>query len=230
MSEKDVADTVSIVVPVLNEASFVRPFLRHLQPFREQGAEVVICDGGSGDGTRTLAEPRADAVVDSAAGRAVQMNSGARVARGRILVFLHVDTLLPREGFSEMCRSLRASHDWGRFDVRLSSRGARFRLIEALMNRRSRWTGIATGDQALFLTRELFQAVGGFPEIPLMEDIEMSRRLKRFGPPACLESRVLTSSRRWEQRGVVRTVALMWALRAGYALGVDPARLARWYR
>jgi len=221
---------ISLVVPILNESYLIRHFLRHLQPLRERGAEIVLCDGGSTDGTRKLAEPEVDVLVSSPRGRAVQMNAGARVASGEVLLFLHADTLLPREALREVRQSLRAGYGWGRFDVRLSGRGARFRLIEALMNRRSRMTGIATGDQALFVTRSLFHTVGGFPEIPLMEDIEMSRRLKRHGPPACLSSRVLTSSRRWEQGGVFRTVLLMWSLRAAYALGVDPVRLARLYR
>jgi rSAM/selenodomain-associated transferase 2 len=221
---------ISLVVPILNESRLIRPFLRHLQPFREQGAEIVLCDGGSTDGTRKLAEPEVDAIVSSPRGRAVQMNSGARVARGEVLLFLHADTLLPREALREVRQSIRAGCGWGRFDVRLSGIGARFRLIEALMNWRSRLTGIATGDQALYVTRSLFRAVGGFSEIPLMEDIEMSRRLKCHSAPACLSSRVLTSSRRWEQGGVFRTVLLMWSLRAAYALGVDPVRLARWYR
>ena len=220
---------ISLVVPILNESYLIRPFLRHLQPLREQGAEIVLCDGGSTDGTRKLAESRTDALVSSPRCRAVQMNTGARVASGEVLLFLHADTLLPREAMREVSRSVQKGYGWGRFDVRLSGRRARFRLIEALMNQRSRLTGIATGDQALFVTRPLFRTVGGFPEIPLMEDIEMSCRLKRHGIPACLNSRVLTSSRRWEQEGVLRTVLLMWSLRAVYALGVDPVRLARWY-
>lgn len=229
MSPQNGAARVSVVVPVLNEADCLAGFLERLRPLRHKGAEILVCDGGSVDGTQRLARSGADRVLDSAKGRAVQMNTGARVASGEILLFLHADTALPADALEAVGRAVRSGHDWGRFDVRLSGRGAWFRLIEALMNTRSRWTGIATGDQALFLTRSLFEAVGGFPEMPLMEDVEMSRRLKRHAAPACLRSRVLTSSRRWEERGLLRTVLLMWSLRAAYTLGVDPARLARWY-
>jgi len=230
MSQNSTTARVSVIIPVLNEAQRLQSFLEHLQPFRRQGAEVIVCDGGSTDGTPGIARSGADRVLDAERGRAVQMNTGAGAASGDILLFLHADTNLPRDALETIERSLHSGYGWGRFDVRLSGEGALFRLIETLMNLRSRWTGIATGDQALFVTRELFRSEGGFPEIPLMEDIAMSSRLKRHGPPACPRSRVRVSGRRWEKQGVLRTVLLMWALRASYALGVDPARLARWYR
>ncbi|MEF8824488.1 MAG: TIGR04283 family arsenosugar biosynthesis glycosyltransferase [Desulfohalobiaceae bacterium] len=230
MSQNSMTARISVIVPVLNEAERLQSFLEHLQPFRRQGAEVIVCDGGSTDGTPGIACSGADRVLDAEKGRAVQMNSGAQAASGDILLFLHADTSLPRDVLERIEDSLHSGYGWGRFDVRLSGQGLLFRLIEILMNLRSRWTGIATGDQAIFLTRDFFRSVGGFPEIPLMEDIEMSSRLKRHGPPACPRSRVHVSSRRWEERGVLRTVLLMWTLRACYALGVDPERLARWYR
>ncbi len=230
MSQESMPLSISVIIPVLNEAERLQSFLEHLQPFRRQGAEVIVCDGGSTDGTPKIARSSADRLLDAESGRAVQMNTGARAASGDILLFLHADTSMPRDALERIEGSLNSGYGWGRFDVRLSGQGLLFRLIEALMNLRSRWTGIATGDQALFVTRELFRSEGGFPEIPLMEDIEMSSRLQRYGPPACLRSRVRVSVRRWEHRGVLRTVLLMWALRASYALGVDPARLARWYR
>ena len=230
MSQNSTTARVSVIVPVLNEAQRLQSFLEHLQLFRRQGAEVIVCDGGSTDGTPGIARSGADRVLDGQKGRAVQMNTAARAASGDLLLFLHADTSLPRDALERIEGSLNSGYGWGRFDVRLSGQGLLFRLIETLMNLRSRWTGIATGDQALFVTRELFRSKGGFPEIPLMEDIEMSSRLKRYGSPACLRSRVRVSGRRWEKQGVLRTVLLMWALRASYALGVDPARLARWYR
>jgi rSAM/selenodomain-associated transferase 2 len=230
MSQNSTTARVSVIVPVLNEAQRLQSFLEHLKPFRRQGAEVVVCDGGSTDGTPEIARSGADRVLDAERGRAVQMNTGAGAASGDILLFLHADTSLPPDALERIEGRLNSGYGWGRFDVRLSGQGLLFRLIETLMNLRSRWTGIATGDQALFVTRVFFRSEGGFPEIPLMEDIAMSSRLKRHGPPACLRSRVRVSGRRWEHRGVLRTVLLMWALRACYALGVDPARLARWYR
>lgn len=229
MSPVNGAARISVVVPVLNEANRLGLFLEHLQPFRRRGAEVLVCDGGSTDATPQIARSGADRVLGSAKGRAVQMNSGARDASGDVLLFLHADTFLPPDALEAVERGLRSGRGWGRFDVRLSGQGTLFRLIEALMNLRSRASGIATGDQAIFVSRDLFWSWGGFPEIPLMEDIEMSWRLKGHGPPACLRSRVIVSSRRWEERGVLRTVLLMWFLRAAYALGVDPARLGRWY-
>jgi rSAM/selenodomain-associated transferase 2 len=218
-------------MPVYNEEPILTARLEALQPMRQRGCEVVLCDGGSSDQSVERGAGRADRVIQASKGRARQMNAGADAARGEVFLFLHADTQLP-QGADRLIRQGLEGHGlhWGRFDVRLSGEHWLFRVIEELMNLRSRWTGIATGDQALFVTRGTFSASGGFPEIPLMEDIEMSRRLKRFGPPACLQERVLTSSRRWEEKGILRTVGLMWSLRAAYFFGVSPETLAGWYR
>jgi rSAM/selenodomain-associated transferase 2 len=222
---------LSIVVPTLNEAAAIGDTLAALQPLRARGCEVIVADGGSADGTAALARPLADAVVASEAGRARQQNAGAAAASGEILLFLHADTRLPRDAHVLVADGLRQTgRGWGRFDVRLTGRHPALRVIERMMNLRSRLGGIATGDQAIFVRRERFRAVGGFPVIPLMEDVALSKALKRLGAPLCLRQTVTTSSRRWEQHGVYRTMALMWRLRAEYWLGVDPRRLADRYR
>jgi len=225
---------LSVVVPALNESETIVATLAPLQPWRRRGAEVLVVDGGSGDSTPALATPFADRVLRGPRGRARQMNAGAEAADGQVLVFLHADTRLPEDADGAVLRAVTEDgRCWGRFDVRLegADRHPLLRLVGRMMNARSRLTGIATGDQALFVTRAAFRAVGGFPDQPLMEDIALSRALKRrCGPPACLRERALTSSRRWEQGGVIRTILRMWALRLAYFLGVDPARLARWYR
>lgn len=219
---------LSVIVPVLNEAPAIAGALAALQPLRAQGHEVIVVDGGSDDGTVALAQAGADRVIAAARGRARQMNAGAATARGDVLLFLHADTRLPPRADRLIVEAL-AHRGWGRFDVRLSGRQPMLRVIERAMNWRSRLTGIATGDQAIFVRRDRFEAVGGFPGIPLMEDIALSRRLKAFGPPRCLAARVVTSSRRWEAGGIARTVLLMWRLRLAYFLGADPARLAQRY-
>jgi rSAM/selenodomain-associated transferase 2 len=222
---------LSVIMPVLNEEPILGTCLAALQPLRGRGCEVLLCDGGSTDDSVARGAGLADRILEASKGRARQMNAGADAARGEVLLFLHADTLLPEGADGLVRRALeRRELRWGRFDVRLSGEHRLLRAIEALMNLRSRWTGIATGDQALFVTRRTFMASGGFPDIPIMEDIEMSRRLKRFSPPACLRERVLTSSRRWEEQGILRTVGLMWSLRAAYYFGVSPAALAGWYR
>jgi rSAM/selenodomain-associated transferase 2 len=193
----------------------------------------VLADGGSSDSTPTLAQTWVDAVVDAPRGRALQMNAGAARARADVLLFLHADTRLPPLADVLVLQAVQRSDKgacWGRFDVRIEGRPRMLRVVAALMNLRSRASGIATGDQAIFITREAFERVGGFPEQALMEDIEISRRLKRLGRPACLRARVCTSGRRWEQRGVWRTIVLMWRLRWRYWRGESPARLAEAYR
>lgn len=216
-------------MPVLNEAGLIEVALDRLQPLRARGAEIIVADGGSGDGTPDLAEPRATRLVRSPRGRAAQMNAGARAAAGEALLFLHVDTALPENADELLARAFDDGATWGRLDVRLSGRRPLLRVVETLMNGRSRLTGIATGDQAMFVRREAFERVGGFPDIPLMEDIALSAALKRLARPACLRERVVTSSRRWEEQGIVRTVLLMWELRLRYFFGADPADLARRY-
>jgi rSAM/selenodomain-associated transferase 2 len=218
---------LSIIIPCLNEAECIADTLAALGPARRRGAEVIVVDGGSDDGTADRAAPMADAVISAARERASQMNAGARRARGEILLFLHADSRPPEAVDGLVIDGLkRASRSWGRFDVSIDGAHPLLRAVERLMNLRSRLTGIATGDQGIFVTRTLFTAAGGFPDIPLMEDVELSKRLKRFGPPLCLRHRIVTSGRRWEKRGVLRTILLMWRLRLAYWLGADPRRLA----
>jgi rSAM/selenodomain-associated transferase 2 len=221
---------LSIVVPVLNEAAGIKAMLQALAPLRARGAEVIVVDGGSRDDSAQRAAPLADRVMSSARGRARQMNTGAAAARGTLLLFLHADTRLPEAADAVLHEAVAEGVQWGRFDVHIDGRPPMLRLVAALMNQRSRLTGIATGDQALFVRRELFQRIGGFPDQPLMEDIEISRRLRALAPPCCLRQRVVTSGRRWESRGVWRTIFLMWRLRWRYWRGVSPQALAEAYR
>jgi rSAM/selenodomain-associated transferase 2 len=216
---------LSIVVPSLNEAAGIERCLRALAPLRGRGHEVIVADGGSDDGTPRLAAPLADRVVAAPRGRALQMNAGAAASSGDVLLFLHADTILPADADRAVLAAL-ASRAWGRFDVSIDSRDARLAVVGFCMNWRSRLTGIATGDQAIFVRRAEFP---GFPAIALMEDVEFSKRMKRVSPPACLRARAATSARRWERRGVLRTVLHMWRLRFQYWLGADPAELARRY-
>lgn len=219
---------ISIIIPVLNEEMNLARLGEHLRTIAQQH-EVIIVDGGSRDNTLHIAYQLTDAVIVSSPGRAVQMNSGAEIASGEVLLFLHADTFLPDDAL-EIITALSAEKNyWGRFDVRLSSNRFVFRLIETLMNLRSCMTSIATGDQAMFIEKNLFQRVGGFPEIALMEDIEISRRLKKIAKPVCLKQKVITSSRRWENNGVVATVLLMWKLRLYYFFGMSPEKLKQLY-
>lgn len=213
-------------MPVLHEAPGIERALLALQPLRGRGHEVIVVDGGSGDDTVDRARGLCDRLLVSGPGRGRQMAMGARHAVGDALIFLHGDTELPPDGDLLIAGALAGGATWGRFDVCLSGCGRGLRLVERAMNLRSRLTGIATGDQAVFVRRDVLEAVGGVPEQPLMEDIELSRRLLRVGQPACLRDTVWTSSRRWEEGGVVRTILTMWALRAAYWLGVPARRLA----
>ena len=265
---------LSIIIPVLNEAAAIEAALRPLQVLRGPDVEVIVADGASDDATVPLAQLLADRVIAAPRGRARQMNAGAAVATGEVLLFLHADTTLPEaaprailqafmpeeppvptvlssplgENSSSGAVSVNRGDGvaasvnrgdgvatsprncWGRFDVVITGHHPMLRVIARSMNRRSRLTGIATGDQAMFMTRAAFDAVGGFPDQPLMEDIEMSHRLRRLGRPACLDLKVATSGRRWESRGVWRTMFLMWRLRLAYFLGASPATLAARYR
>lgn len=222
--------TVSIIMPVLNEADRLSDSLQALQSFRQQGHELIVVDGGSTDDSPAIASRMADIVIDSDAGRAHQMNIGARLASGNILLFLHADTVFPDAAMQSLSTLVDEKTVWGRFDVCLSGSHWLFRVIEKMMNLRSQATGVVTGDQCVFISRELFQTVGGFPEIALMEDIAMSKQLRRTCRPVCLPETVVTSSRRWESKGIIRTVLLMWALRLGYFLGLSPGYLNRMYR
>lgn len=222
---------LSIIVPALDEAAGIGATLSALAQLRARGHEVIVADGGSADGTPALAAPLVDKVIAAPRGRARQMNAGAAQASGEALLFLHADTRLPAGALPAIQAALEAGAAWGRFDVTIDGRPWMLRVVAALMNLRSRLSGIATGDQAIFVTRAAFDAVGAFPDQPLMEDIELSRRLKRaVGAPACLRLRVSTSGRRWEQRGVWRTIVLMWRLRWAYWRGAAPDELARRYR
>ena len=216
------------IVPVLNEAAQLPARLAALQPLRARGVQVVVVDGGSDDRTTAVAAALADQVLQAPRGRASQMNAGANATRSDHVLFLHADTVLPADADQLIAAAL-AQACWGRFDVRIDSPLPLLRVVERAMNVRSRLTGIATGDQAIFATRAAFEAAGGFPPIALMEDIALSTRLLHLGRPACLRQQVLTSGRRWEKNGVLRTVALMWWLRLAYFLGADPRALARRY-
>lgn len=222
---------LSIVMPMLNEAAGIEATLRALAPLRAAGQELIVVDGGSRDDSLARARPLADRVLEGPRGRARQMNAGAACARGEHLLFLHADTRLPPGGAEALGAALDAGAHWGRFDVRIEGRSRWLPVVAALMNRRSRWTGIATGDQGLFLRAETFRELGGFPEQPLMEDIELSRRLLRRGlRPACLRLKVQTAGRRWDERGAWPTILLMWRLRWRYWRGASPEALARAYR
>lgn len=219
---------LSIVIPALNEVRALGALLDDLAPLRAVGAQVIVVDGGSSDGTLGIA---GDLAVSSAPGRAIQMNAGAALARGSILWFLHADSRIDSAVVCAWHGLLqRADWQWGRFDVRLSGRDVRLRVIERMIGWRSRLSGIATGDQGIFVRKNLFTAVGAYPEQALMEDVELCKRLRRFERPLCLTAKICTSSRRWEKNGISRTVWLMWGLRLRYWLGAAPADLARRYR
>ena len=223
--------TIAFVIPTLNEAATIAAVLQPLQSARQAGHVVVVADGGSEDGTQTLAAPYADQVVVCAAGRALQMNQGAQAAGSvDLLLFLHADTQLPERAVALVCRAMTdTAVSWGWFDARLGSDDWRLRIIARAMSLRARLTRVCTGDQALFVRRWQFDALGGFPELRLMEDVAFSKALRKCGQSAVIRQPVTTSSRRWEQQGVLRTVWLMWKLRLLYFLGVSPERLERLY-
>lgn len=223
--------TIDIVVPVLNEAAGWPPVQRRLAALAAcEGVQVWVVDGGSTDGTAVLAAQGGLAVLACSAGRARQMNTGAAAAKGSVLLFLHADTELPPDWQRGLQAGLAGGACWGRFDVDIKGRSALLPVVAAMMNGRSRLSGIATGDQAIFVTRTAFDAVGGFPDQPLMEDVEISKRLLKLSRPACLHQRVTTSGRRWDTRGVWRTILLMWRLRFAYWRGRSPVELAQAYR
>lgn len=224
------ATTFSVIVPVLNEAAHITQRLERLQPLRHKGFELLVVDGGSTDGSAELAQPLADKVLVTARGRALQMNAGARVATADWLLFLHLDTGLSDAAEAALHAAVRDSRiSWGWFDVALDSPRWPFRVIAGCMNLRARLTRVCTGDQTLFVRRELFSMLGGFPAIPLMEDVAISKLLRKQAAPCVLAARVTTSSRRWEDKGTVATVLLMWRLRLLYFLGVSPDRLVQRY-
>jgi rSAM/selenodomain-associated transferase 2 len=220
---------ISVIIPVLNEEHTLAATLATLQSMRGAGHEVIVVDGGSTDRSVAIAQTGADRVFGAERGRACQMNAGAQRAAGGRLLFLHADTVLPPRA-DVLVESSLQHHDWGRFDVRLSGNHPLLRVVETTMNWRSRLTGIATGDHAMFMTRSAFMAVGGFPPVALMEDVALSKLLRTvYGRPACIAVTVLASSRRWVRHGIVRTIFKMWCLRLAYAAGISPAVLARYY-
>jgi rSAM/selenodomain-associated transferase 2 len=231
MAGMAIVQRLSVIMPVLNEEATIAPALAALQPLRAQGHELVVVDGGSRDRTVQLVQGLADRIAVTQPGRALQMNHGAGLATGDALLFLHVDSSLPDGAVEAIATALASGAPWGRFDVAIEGRPRILKLVSLMMNLRSRLTGIATGDQGIFMQRDLFEKACGYAPIPLMEDVAMSKRLKRLaGRPACLAARVVTSGRRWEAHGPWRTIVVMWRLRLAYALGADPARLARLYR
>lgn len=221
---------LSVVIPVRNEAQALPALLDDLAELRAAGAELIVVDGGSSDGTVERAQGRADQVLKSEPGRALQMNAGAAHAQGEYLWFVHADTRISGPALRRLQDVLQQRPLWGRFDVRLSGPGLAFRVIGAMISLRSRLTGIASGDQGIFVRRATFVALGGYAPIPLMEDLQLCRQLKVQARPRCLRPPLSTSSRRWEQHGIWRTVMLMWCLRLAYYCGVSPDKLARQYR
>jgi len=222
---------LSIIIPMLNEAAQLPELFAHLMPIQRAGCEIIFADGGSRDGSAYLAEVAGFTVVNAPRGRAVQMNAGAAIATGGVLLFLHADTRLPHGALHHIAQALQDGvHQWGRFDVCITGRAFMLRVVAQMMNWRSCLSGIATGDQAMFVRRAVFEQLRGFPEQPLMEDIELSKHLKEISRPACLTQCVTTSGRRWETRGIWRTILLMWRLRWDYWRGVDAQTLAGLYR
>jgi rSAM/selenodomain-associated transferase 2 len=219
--------SISVIIPALNEAAQIESTLRFARD--PNASEIIVVDGGSRDQTPALARLWADRVIDAPAGRASQMNAGARKATGSVLLFLHADTLLPGGWGDRVEAAIGAGAIAGRFDVTLGGASPLLRIVGWAMNLRSRWTGIATGDQAIFVRRDVFERIGGYPELPLLEDIALTSALRRIGRTAALRERVVTSARRWEKHGPLRTIALMWWIRLAYFLGVPPDRLARRY-
>jgi rSAM/selenodomain-associated transferase 2 len=221
---------LSVVIPVRNEAQALPYLLNDLADLRASSAELILVDGGSSDGTCELALGRVDQLLRTASGRALQMNAGAAAARGEYLWFVHADTRVSAESLRSLQEALSERPLWGRFDVRLSGPGLALRLIGVMISLRSRLSGIASGDQGIFVARRHFEVLGGYAPIPLMEDLQLCRRLRALARPRCLRPPLSTSSRRWEQRGIWRTVVLMWCLRLAYYCGASPEKLARQYR
>ena len=220
---------ISIIIPTLNEQAGIDSFLAELQPLRCH-CELILVDGGSVDNTVALAENQVDHIILSEQGRAMQMNAGAKIATAPIVLFLHADTYLPTDVIKQIQQAMSTNHQWGRFNIRLAGRHIMLPIISWFMNKRSCWTGIATGDQGIFIDKNLLDKVGGFPAISLMEDIALSKKLKQISKPYCSHSKVISSGRRWLKFGVFKTIALMWWLRLSFFLGTCPNTLAQQYR
>ncbi len=220
---------VSIIIPTLNESKSIEESLRPLQSLRKQGFEIIVVDGGSADGTKSLAAPLVDQLVQGPKGRSRQMNAGSVYAKGQWLLFLHADTQLPSDIQSWKISIDQSQLLWGFFRIRLCGHSIMFRIIEKAVNLRSCLTKVATGDQCIFVRKSVFNSVGLFPEIPLMEDVAISKCLRSLSEPLVYRSKATTSSRRWEENGILNTILLMWSLRLAYFFGVDPQRLHRFY-
>ena len=224
------SNSLTVIIPALNEAEYIQSTLVPLQSMRARGVEVVLVDGGSDDETVSLARPFTDEISQSDRGRAQQMQADVAISSGRILWFLHADTRVPDNADQLILEALdNGISGWGRFDVTLSGGQVLLGAVAWMMNQRSRLTGIATGDQAIFIRRELFDRIGGFQSVPLMEDIALSRALKQHCRPACIKQKIASSPRRWHKHGVTRTILSMWGLRLAYFLGVSPEQLAKYY-
>jgi rSAM/selenodomain-associated transferase 2 len=221
---------ISVVIPVLNEAGYIARILDRLQAMRRRGHEIIVVDGGSDDETLAVSYSLADQLIQAPRGRASQMRAGAAVARGSVIWFLHADTIPVADADLLILNELvKGGSRWGRFDVLLSHDRLMLKVVAWFMNLRARITGIATGDQGVFMARDLYEKVGGIPAIPLMEDVALSRTLKRYGRPAVIKQKLASSPRRWEKHGIARTILMMWGLRLAYFFGVDPSRLAKYY-
>jgi rSAM/selenodomain-associated transferase 2 len=219
---------ITVVIPVLNEEKTIATTLSALMVLAPD--EVIVVDGGSRDRTRAIIEKTNTLLLSSPRGRARQMNRGAKEANGDVLLFLHADTRLPASALEDIRAVLRDPECiGGRFDVELEGDHWALKWIGALISLRSRVTKVATGDQAIFVRRKVFEEIGRFPDIPIMEDIALSHMLKKKGKVACLKSRVVTSARRWEVEGVWRTIFKMWMLKLLFLAGLPPVHLKRFY-
>jgi len=219
---------ISIIIPCLNEEDNIGTLIHSLKKWHSE-IEVIVVDGGSNDNTVAIAKPLADQFIEATSGRANQLNKGAEQAKGELLWFIHADTIIPKTAFMQLIKIQTQKNLWGRFDVYLSGQHWAFRMIEFMMNQRSRLTGIATGDQGIFINHQLFKEIGGFPNLKLMEDIEISTRLKKVCPPLCLKQKIITSSRRWQENGIFKTILKMWWFRLSWFFGANDQKLQEKY-